>query len=70
MGVVMVVTDRQADIQKAMHLLEQPTYWLMPLYLTNKLKTSLANILRKIKAETDTDNNTYRIMYPTGASSP
>ena len=70
-GVAMVVLDRQEHIQKARSLLEDTiTYRPIPTDPTTKLKNKLINILKKIKTEGNMDENTYRRVYPTGASAP
>ena len=69
--VAMVVMDRQEYIQKARALLEDTnTYRPIPSDPTTKLKNKLINILKKIKTEGNMDENTYRRVYPTGASAP
>ena len=45
----MVVMDRQEYIDKAGNLLDQPTYRHIPKDPTNKIKTKLITILRKVK---------------------
>ena len=70
-GVALVVMDRCDYIRKAKELLDETnTYRTIQLDPTNKLKNNLINILRKIKANTGMQENIYRTMYPTGASSP
>ena len=70
-GVALVVMDRQDYIQKARALLEDTnTYRPIPSDPTTKLKNKLINILKKIKTEGKMDENTYRRIYPTGASAP
>ena len=67
----MVVMDRQEYLCKAQNFLEQPiAYRPIPLEPTNKYKTRLIDIQRKIKVEIGMDDKTYRRMYPTGTSSP
>ena len=69
-GVALVVMDRSDYIKKAKELLEDTnTYRTIQSDPTNKLKNKLINMLRKIKADTGIQENTYRKMYPTGASS-
>ena len=63
-GVAMVVMDRQEYINKSNNLLAQATYRLIPKGPTNKIRTKLILILRKVKKETVLDNNTYKYMYP------
>ena len=70
-GVAMVVIDRQEYIQKARALLEDTnTYRPIPSDPITKLKNKLVNILKKMKKEGNMDENTYRRVYPTGASAP
>ena len=63
-GVAMVVMDRQEHINKSNNLLAQPAYRPIPKYPTKKIKAKLISILRKVKKETELDNNTYKYMYP------
>ena len=68
-GVAMVVMDRQECIPNARALLEDTnTYRPIPSDPTSKLKNKLINILKKMKTEGNRDENTYRRVYPTGAS--
>ena len=61
--------DRQDYIKKARNLLEDTnTYSLIQTGPTNKHKAKLINMLKNIKAETGMNENTYRKMYPSGAS--
>ena len=70
-GVAWVVMDRQEYIQNARALLEDTnTYRPIPSDPTTKLKNKLINIPKKIKTEVEVDDNTYKRMYPTGASAP
>ena len=70
-GVALVVMDRQEYIQKSRAPFEETnTYKPIPSDPTTKLKNKLINILKKIKAEERMDENTYRRIYPTGASAP
>ena len=70
-GVALVVIDKIDYIKKAKELLQDTnTYKTIQGDPTSKLKNKLINILRKIKAETRMQENTYRKMYPTGASPP
>ena len=68
-GVAMVVMDRQEYIRKAKQLKEQATSRPIPSHPSYKYRTRLINIIRRIKAETNIDENTYRRMYPSGSSS-
>ena len=70
-GVTLVVMDRSDYIKKAKELLEDTnTYRTIQIHPTSRLKNKLVNILRRIKAETGMQENTYRKMYPTGVSPP
>ena len=62
--------DRQDYINKAKHLLNQPTYRAIPWDPTNAIKNKLINILKRVKKQTGLDNVTYKSMYPTGCVSP
>ena len=64
--VAIVVMDRQDYINKSNQLLSQPAYRAIPRYPTNKIKTKLINILKRVKSQTGLDNNTYSAMYPMG----
>ena len=48
--------------------LEQPTYQPIPLDPTNKYKTKLLNILKRIQRESGMDDTTCKRMYSTAAS--
>ena len=69
--VAVVVMGRKDYIKKARELLED-TIIYRPIQSdpTNKLKTKLINMLMKIKVDTGMEDNAYRRMCPTGASSP
>ena len=67
-GVAMVIMDRQDYINKANHLLNQPTYRAIPRDPTNTIKNKLINILKRIKNKTGLNNATYKSMYPTVVS--
>ena len=70
-GVVMVVTNRQDYIKKARALLDDTnTYKPITSDPTTKLKNKLINILKMMKGEGNIDENTYKKVYPTGASVP
>ena len=70
-GVALVVIDKSHYIKKAKELLEDTnTYRMIQVDPTSKLKNKLINILRKIKPETRMQENTYRKIFPTGASPP
>ena len=45
----MVVMDKQGYMDKAKNLLEQPTYRTLPVGPTNRHKTKLINILKRLK---------------------
>ena len=70
-GLTLVVMDRSDYIKKAKELLDDTnTYRTIQSDPTNKLKNRLMSMLRKIKADTGMQENTYRKLYPTGARSP
>ena len=70
-GVAMVVLNRHDYIKKARALLDNSsTYKPITSDPTTKLKNRLINILKMMKAEGNIDENTYRKVYPTGASAP
>ena len=63
--------DGQEYIKKAKILLEDTnTHRPIPTGPISKHKTKLINILNNIKAESGMNKNTYKMMYPTGASAP
>ena len=66
----MVIMDRQDYINKSNKLLTQPAYRAIPRGPTNKIKTKLINILKRVKIQTGLDNNTYKAMYPMGCGTP
>ena len=68
-GVALVVIDKIDYIKKAKEVLQDTrTYRTIQGDPTSRLKNKLINILKKVKAETGMQENTYRKMYPTGAS--
>ena len=66
-GVAMVVLNKEDYIRKAEDLLSQQTYNKIPKDPTSRQKTKLINLLKNIKAEWGINEETYRIMYPTGS---
>ena len=70
-GETLLVMDRKDYIRKARELLEDTnTYRPFHSDPINKLKPKLINICKKIKVDTELEENIYRRMYPTGGSSP
>ena len=70
-GVAMVVMNKDDYIKKAKALLDDTnTYKPITTGPTTKLKNRLINILKMMKGEGKIDENTYRKIYPTGASAP
>ena len=69
-GIAVVIMDRQDHINKSKHLLNQPTYRVIPQDPTNTIKNKLINILKRVKNQTGLDNVTYNSMYPTGCFPP
>ena len=64
-GVTLMVMDRQEYIKNARALLEDTcTYKPISTDPTTKLKNRLTNILKKMKTESEMDDNTYKNMYP------
>ena len=62
---------RQEYIKEARALLEDTgTCRPIPTDPTTKLKNRLINILKKMKTESEMDDNTYKRVYHTGASAP
>ena len=69
-GAALVVMNRKDYIMKARELLEDTNiYRYIQSDPTNKLKTKLMSILKNIKVDTGMEENIYRRMYPTEASS-
>ena len=69
-GVSLVVMDREEYERKSEDLLNQPTHRVLPSDPTTKQKNKLIAILKNIKSEGGINDNTYRKLYPTGASTP
>ena len=69
-GVAMVVMDREDYNNKAQELLNSPAYRSLPRDPTNKIKAQLITKLRKIKRDSNLDEGTYRVMYPTSCVLP
>ena len=69
-GVALVVLNQKDYIEKAGHLLSQPTYRKIQENPTSKQKAKLIRILKKIKTEGGISKEKYKKMYPTGAGSP
>ena len=69
-GVSMVVMDREEYERKSEDLLNQPTYRVLSSDPTTKQKNKLIAILKNIKLEGEINDNIYRKIYPTGASTP
>ena len=65
-GVAMVVMDREDYFNKAKDLLVQLAYRAIPADPTNRIKAQLITKLRRIKKETNMDEDMYKTMYPTG----
>ena len=69
-GVALVIMDKP-DYNKAQELLnDKKTYKEISTDPTNKLKTKLISLLKKIKAEGGIEEQVYKKMYPTGAVAP
>ena len=69
-GVSIVVLDREEYIRKADELLSQSSYKKISTDPTNRYKSKLLTLLKKIKTEGGMDDVTYRRLYPTWASPP
>ena len=69
-GVSKVVMDREEYEKKSDELLSQSTYRVLPSDLTTKQKNKLIAILKTIKSEGGINDNIYKRLYPTGASTP
>ena len=70
-GVAMVMMNMHDYNKKARALLDDTNnYKPITSDPTTKLKNKLANILNMIKGEGNIDENTYKRVYPTGASAP
>ena len=66
-GVCLVVMDKEEYIGKAEELLKEKTYKVIPTDLSNRQKSKLIQILKKIKEEGGMSESTYKEIYPTGA---
>ena len=69
-GVCLVVMDKKDYIQKSEKLLSKTTYKILPSDPTTRHKNKLITLLKSIKAEGGIQENTYKKLYHTGASSP
>ena len=70
-GVALVIMDKPDYNTKAQELLnDRKTYKEINTDPTNKLKTKLLSLLKKIKAEGGIEEQLYKKMYPTGAVAP
>ena len=70
-GVVLIIMDKPDYNTKAQELLnDKKTYKEISTDPTNKLKTKLISLLKKIKAEGGIEEQVYKKMYPTGAVAP
>ena len=70
-GVALVLMDKPDYITKTQDLLyDKKTYKEIPTDPTNKLKTKLISLLKKIKADGGIEEQLYKKMYPTGAVAP
>ena len=70
-GVALVIMDKPDYITKAEDLLkDQKTYKEITTDPTNKLKSKLISLLKKIKAEGGIEEQLFKKMYPTGAVAP
>ena len=69
-GVSLVVLDKEEYIQKAQHLLHQSNYKSLTTDPTTRHKNKLITLLKTIKSQGGINDNLYKRLYPTGASSP
>ena len=69
-GVATVVMDRKEYMHKVEGLLAQPAYKTINSDSTIKLKAKLIQKLKRIKRETNLEEDMYRTMYPTGFTAP
>ena len=69
-GVCLVVMDKEEYIGNAEELLKEKTYKIIPTDSTNRQKSKLIQILKKIKEEGGMSETTYKKIYPTGAGIP
>ena len=69
-GVSIVVLDTEEYKKKANELLSQSSYKKISTDPTNRYKSRLITLLKKIKTEGGMDKATYRRLYPTGATPP
>ena len=69
-GVCLVVMDKKDYIEKSEELLSKSTYKILPSDPTTRHKNKLIALLKSIKAEGGMQENTYKKLYSTGASSP
>ena len=69
-GVCLLVMDKKDYIEKSEELLSKSTHKILPSDPTTRHKNKLIALLKSIKAEGGMQENTYKKLYPTGASSP
>ena len=70
-GVALVIMDKPKYNNKGQELLDDKrTFKEINTDPTNKLKTKLISLLKKIKAEGGIEDQLYKKMYPTGAVAP
>ena len=67
-SVAMVVLDKKDYIETTQELPGQPAYRTIERDLTNKLKSKLIPMLRKIKGDTWMEENLYKTKQPTGCT--
>ena len=69
-GMSLAVLEKENYIHKAEELLQQPNYKILALDPTTNHKNKLISLLKSIKADGGINDNLYKKLYPTGASSP
>ena len=65
-----MVLDKEDYIHKAEQFLQQPNYKILTSDPTTKHKNKLIAFLKTIKTQGGMNDNLYKKLYPTGASSP
>ena len=66
----MVVMEREEYEKKSEELLSESTYSVLPSDPTTKQKNKLIGICKTMKSEGGINDNIYKRLYPTGASTP
>ena len=70
-GVAIIIMDRKDYIiQYLINFFSHPAYRAISRDPTNKIKTKLINIFKRVRSHRGLDNNTYKAMYPMGCRAP